>query len=123
MDFAEYNADTTRVVEEILKPTAVSGGGYSNRTVPYKENRAVLFDSALFHHTDEFRSGAIGSACAQFNDSVFRAIHPPSAFADSRVTTSLSFASGYTKRRINLTILYGEMQLGGGGGSSAAREL
>mmetsp|Transcript_38811 Transcript_38811/g.89440 ORF Transcript_38811/g.89440 Transcript_38811/m.89440 type:complete len:87 (-) Transcript_38811:88-348(-) len=77
MDFAQYNADTERVVHEILEPTAVPGGGYANRTVPYKENRAVLFDSALFHHTDEF-----------------------------------NFAGGYTRRRINLTILYGEMQVG-----------
>ena len=83
MDFAEYNSDTEKVIDEILKPTAVRGGGWANRTVPYKENRAVLFDSALFHHTDEF-----------------------------------SFASGYTRRRINLTILYGEMQLADPGGGA-----
>ena len=44
-------------------------------TVPYKSNRAVLFDSALFHETDRF-----------------------------------TFQKGYQNRRINLTILYGEMQ-------------
>ena len=71
-DFNDYNQDTARVIDEVLKPT-----GFANITVPYRENRAVIFDSALFHHTDNFQ-----------------------------------FARGdYVKRRINLTLLYGKMQL------------
>jgi hypothetical protein len=70
-DFQKYNTDTDFVMEELLKPT-----GYANWTVPHRQNRAVLFDSALFHHTDEFK-----------------------------------FKKGYENRRINLTLLYGEMQV------------
>lgn len=69
-DFDAYNMDTERVEKDILEPT-----NYANVTVPYKMNRAVIFDSALFHHTDKFK-----------------------------------FKDGYKNRRINLTILYGEMQ-------------
>jgi len=69
-DFEQYNTNTERVMEELIAPT-----NYANVTVPYKENRAVMFDSALFHHTDKFR-----------------------------------FKKGYENRRINLTILYGEMK-------------
>ena len=47
MDFAAWNQDTGRVVDELLAPT-----GFANVTVPHKANRAVLFDSALFHTTD-----------------------------------------------------------------------
>ena len=70
-DFANYNTDTERVRKEILEPTS-----FANITVPYRENRAVIFDSMLFHHTDNFR-----------------------------------FKEGYENRRINLTILYGKMQM------------
>jgi hypothetical protein len=56
-------------METLLKPT-----NYANVTIPYKQNRAVLFDSALFHHTDKFK-----------------------------------FKKGYENRRINLTLLYGDM--------------
>ena len=49
-DFVRYNKDTERVRKEILEPT-----NYANVTVPYRENRAVIFDSMLFHHTDKFR--------------------------------------------------------------------
>ena len=70
-DILQYNSDTEKVYEELLKPT-----GFKNVTIPYKENRAVLFDSALFHQTDNFH-----------------------------------FKKGYPNRRINLTILYGDMQL------------
>jgi hypothetical protein len=49
-DFNEYNTQTERVVEELLKPT-----NFENVTVTHRQNRAVIFDSALFHHTDEFR--------------------------------------------------------------------
>lgn len=69
-DFAAYNTDTDAVRELLLRPT-----GYANATVPYRANRAVIFDSALFHQTDSFR-----------------------------------FRRGYTNRRINLTLLYGDMQ-------------
>lgn len=69
-DFAEYNTNTERVTEELLRPT-----NFDNVTVPHRQNRAVLFDSALFHHTDKF-----------------------------------NFKEGYENRRINLTILYGNMR-------------
>ena len=69
-DILQYNSDTEKVYEELLKPA-----GFKNVTIPYKENRAVLFDSALFHQTDNFH-----------------------------------FKKGYPNRRINLTILYGDMQ-------------
>lgn len=48
-DFNAFNTDTEKVHELLLKPT-----GYANVTVPYRQNRAVLFDSALFHNTDTF---------------------------------------------------------------------
>ena len=73
-DFDKYNKDTEKVMKEILEPT-----GFANVTVPYKENRAVIFDSALFHHTDDF-----------------------------------DFKEGYENRRINLTILYGDMNMSEG---------
>ncbi len=69
-DILQYNSDTDKVFEELLKPA-----GMKNVTIPYRENRAVLFDSALFHQTDHFH-----------------------------------FKKGYPNRRINLTILYGDMQ-------------
>jgi hypothetical protein len=69
-DFEKYNRDTDFVYETLIKPS-----GYANVTVPYKENRAVIFDSALFHTTDHFK-----------------------------------FKKGYKNRRINLTLLYGDMQ-------------
>lgn len=69
--FQQYNTDTDFVREQLLQPTA-----FANVTVPYKANRAVIFDSALFHQTDNF---------------VFR--------------------QGYENRRINLTLLYGDMQV------------
>ncbi|KAI2490992.1 hypothetical protein MHU86_23560 [Fragilaria crotonensis] len=47
--FQEYNTNTERVVEELLKPT-----NFANVTVPHRQNRAVMFDSALFHHSDAF---------------------------------------------------------------------
>jgi len=69
----KYNRDTDFVYDELIAPS-----GYANVTVPYKLNRVVMFDSALFHLTDKCK-----------------------------------FKKGYTNRRINLTILYGEMALGG----------
>lgn len=69
-DFEQYNTDTDFVREHLLEPT-----GFANVTIPYKANRAVIFDSALFHQTDNF-----------------------------------TFKEGYANRRINLTLLYGDMQ-------------
>jgi len=83
-DFEDYNTSTERVVKELLEPT-----GFANVTVPHRQNRAVIFDSALFHHTDAFR-----------------------------------FREGYENRRINLTLLYGDMQKGvRGAAGPAAGEL
>ena len=49
-DFSSYNTDTERALKEIIEPT-----GFANVTVPFRLNRAVMFDSALFHQTDIFR--------------------------------------------------------------------
>lgn len=68
-DVHRYNQDTEIVYDELIAPS-----GYANVTVPYRCNRAVMFDSALFHRTDKYK-----------------------------------FKTGYQNRRINLTILYGEM--------------
>ena len=69
-DFESYNTNTDVVVEELLRPT-----NFANVTVKHKPNRAVIFDSALFHQTDKYR-----------------------------------FKKGYENGRINLTLLFGEMQ-------------
>ena len=69
-DFKAYNTDKERMERDILIPS-----NYANITVPFRYNRAVIFDSALFHHTDNFH-----------------------------------FQPGYTNRRINLTLLYGNME-------------
>lgn len=69
-DFAEYNTDTEFVRDQLMRPT-----NFANVTIPYRLNRAVIFDSALFHQTDKF-----------------------------------TFRKGYTNRRINLTLLFGDMQ-------------
>lgn len=69
-DFELYNRDTDFVYEHLLRPS-----GFANVTVPFRENRAVIFDSALFHTSDEFK-----------------------------------FRKGYKNRRINFTLLYGDMQ-------------
>jgi hypothetical protein len=45
-----FNANWERIEEDLLKPTQ-----YANVTVPYRQNRAVIFDSALFHKSDQFR--------------------------------------------------------------------
>jgi len=66
----QYNGNTSFVRKELLEPT-----GFANVTVPFRANRAVIFDSALFHQSDTFH-----------------------------------FRKGYENRRINLTILYGNMQ-------------
>ena len=75
-EFETYNTNTDFIVEELLRPT-----NFANVTIPHKPNRAVIFDSALFHQTDKYR-----------------------------------FKKGYDKGRINLTLLFGEMQKGRDGG-------
>jgi len=52
-DFKTFNNDEKRIREELKK----SKGG--TKTIPYKENRAVVFNSNLFHETDnyEFKEG------------------------------------------------------------------
>jgi hypothetical protein len=46
----QFNANWERIEEDLLKPTQ-----YANVTVLYRQNRAVIFDSALFHKSDQFR--------------------------------------------------------------------
>lgn len=48
-DFDSYNTNTDAVIEQLLKPT-----NFANITVPHRPNRAVIFDSALFHQTDKY---------------------------------------------------------------------
>ena len=50
------------------------GGAVRNVTVPYRTNRATIFDSSLYHET----------------------------------SPQLHFPAGYDRRRINLTLLFGE---------------
>jgi len=50
----------------------LAGNGANSVTIPYRANRAVIFDSDLFHETDK-----------------------------------IEFKEGYTNRRINITMLYG----------------
>ncbi len=48
-DFATYNNDRERI-EEFLQSSSAK-----TTTIPYRENRAVVFNSDLFHKTDEIR--------------------------------------------------------------------
>jgi hypothetical protein len=49
--FESYNnADTDHVIETLLRPT-----DFANVTVHHRPNRAVIFDSALFHMTEKYR--------------------------------------------------------------------
>ena len=52
-DFNTYNNNEEKIREEILK--SVKG----KTTIPYNENRAVIFNSNLFHETDniDFKDG------------------------------------------------------------------
>ncbi|WP_269625343.1 tetratricopeptide repeat protein [Prochlorococcus marinus] len=52
-DFKTYNNDEMRIKEELKKSKG------NTKVIPYKENRAVLFNSNLFHETDnyEFKEG------------------------------------------------------------------
>ena len=65
-DFAKYN-DNEEAMRDFL-----GRNGARSTTIPYRANRAVIFDSDLFHETDR-----------------------------------IAFQSGYTNRRVNITLLYG----------------
>ncbi len=49
-DFESYNTNTEFVIDHLLRPT-----NFANLTIAHKPNRAVIFDSALFHQTDRYR--------------------------------------------------------------------
>ena len=50
-DFQDYNTNSeSGFVEELLK-----AANFANVTVSHRQNRAVIFDSALFHHSDVFK--------------------------------------------------------------------
>ncbi|HWY61320.1 MAG TPA: tetratricopeptide repeat protein [Rhizomicrobium sp.] len=48
-DFPKFNADSTAIRDFLAK------AGAKSVTVPYRANRAVIFDSDLFHETDQIR--------------------------------------------------------------------
>ena len=52
-DFKTYNNDEKKIKEELKKSKG------NTKIIPYKENRAVIFNSNLFHETDnyEFKEG------------------------------------------------------------------
>jgi hypothetical protein len=52
-DFIKYNTDTTAAREFLAQ------AGATSVTVPYRSNRAIIFDSNLFHETDRiaFKEG------------------------------------------------------------------
>jgi hypothetical protein len=52
-NFKTYNTDEKRIREEISK------NGGNKKVIPYNENRAVIFNSNLFHETDsiDFKDG------------------------------------------------------------------
>ncbi len=54
-DFAKYNADQAAIREFLVREKAKS------IRIPYRANRAVIFDSDLFHATDQmsFKDGYI----------------------------------------------------------------
>ena len=50
-DFAEYNSlERSPKIKEMLISNKVK-----EKIIPYKENRAVIFNSKLFHSTDNFK--------------------------------------------------------------------
>lgn len=50
VDFDTNSPDTdASAYLEFLEAT-----NYANVTVPYKQNRAIIFDSSFYHHTDSF---------------------------------------------------------------------
>ena len=70
-DFDTFNRDENAIRDFLAQ------SGAQSVTIPYRANRAVIFDSDLFHQTDVIR-----------------------------------FKPGYTNRRINVTLLYGERDPG-----------
>lgn len=52
--FDQFNSNWEYIEEHLLKPA-----NFANVTVPHRQNRAVIFDSFLFHKTDRynFKSG------------------------------------------------------------------
>jgi hypothetical protein len=66
-NFQDYNSDSDKMMAFVRLHDA------QPIRVPYRENRCVLFDSSLFHVTDE-----------------------------------LHFKPGFTNRRVNVTLLYGQ---------------
>ena len=50
LDFSDFNSNWENIDKYILRPSE-----YENVTIPYKQNRAVIFDSFLFHKTDRYR--------------------------------------------------------------------
>ena len=53
-DFEKFNSNWEYVDQHLLRPS-----GYANVTIPYKQNRAVIFDSFLFHKSQprKFKTG------------------------------------------------------------------
>jgi hypothetical protein len=53
-DFEKFNSNWEYIDQYLLRPS-----GYANVTVPYKQNRAVIFDSFLFHKSQphKFKTG------------------------------------------------------------------
>lgn len=47
-DFRQYNSDVTKIKKFLLDNKS------TEQRIPYRENRAVIFNSKLFHSTDEF---------------------------------------------------------------------
>ena len=48
-DFADYNRDPARIRQFL------EGAGARRITVPHRQNRVVIFNSDLFHKTDDYR--------------------------------------------------------------------
>ncbi len=117
----------------VLPRRAVEESGWANVTVPYRENRLVMFDSALFHKTDsfEFKPGFLVScppAALHIHSQIaLRAsgcsycvlcssclpCRCSSASSAACVTLSVwrCTSPGEQNRRINLTLLFGKMDL------------
>lgn len=51
-DFEDYN---TNAEENNFVKNLLESASFANVTVPHRQNRAVIFDSALFHHSDVFK--------------------------------------------------------------------
>ena len=97
-DFAKFNTDTDSVRELLLKPT-----NFANVTIPYKANRAVIFDSALFHQVRQL-DRTVPSHLSRDSSPCFLLTF------GFHQTDNFRFEKGYRSRRINLTLLYGHMQ-------------